>query len=142
MHKLRERGSYLCEDCLSLVDINHSYYCLCDKPQKLSVSGQCPFCRNKHLDGLLSASSFDQKIIKEIVRKIKCCYVKELSLPCAFFILTHLQNMEQDISGYSLIPVPLSNAEKRRRGFNQSEEIAKAIAKRLAFPFGQMPCLR
>jgi ComF family protein len=128
-------GGYLCEDCLSLVEINPYYYCLCDRPHKLSSPGKCSLCASKNLDGLLSASSFNQELISKMIHKMKYGYLKEMSLLFAYLILTHLQNVEKDISGYSLVPVPLSDAKKRRRGFNQSEEIAKAIAGATSLPF-------
>ena len=129
-----KKGGYLCDDCLSLLETNPYYYCLCDKPQKLSTSGKCSLCENKHLDGLLSASSLDQRLVKEMIHKIKYGYIKELSLPCALLILTHLQIVGKDISQYSLIPIPLSGTKKRRRGFNQSEEIARAIVEATSLP--------
>ncbi len=129
-----KEGTYLCEDCLSLIEINPYYYCLCNKPRKLPNSGKCPLCKNNHLDGLMSACSFDQKIIKEAVHKIKYNYVKELSLLLSFLILTHLHLLEKDISGFSIVPVPLSVKKKKRRGFNQSWEMAKAISETTRTP--------
>lgn len=127
-------GNYLCEDCLSLIDINPYYYCLCNKPHILTDIGKCSDCKNYHLDGLLSASSFGQRIVKEAIRKIKHDYIKEISQPLSFLILTHLLLLEKDFPGFLLLPVPLSIRQNKRRGFNQSEEIGILVSKELHIP--------
>lgn len=38
------------------------------------------------------------------------------------------------LDGRSLVPVPLHPSRRRRRGFNQAEEIAKALARRCGLP--------
>ena len=129
-----EKGGYLCEDCLSLIEINPDYYCLCSRPQKLSMAGRCSSCKDRYLDGIMSATSLEQRIVREMIHKLKYGYIKELSLPCALLILTHLQSVGKDISRHILVPVPLSGKKKRRRGFNQSEEIGKAIAEATSLP--------
>jgi len=119
-------GSYLCEDCLFLIEINPFEYCLCDKIEKRS---RCENCKDKKLDKILSTTNYNQKIIQQAIHKFKYSYIKELSLQFSFLMLRHLEltNNIPD-KDFLIIPVPLSPSKKRRRGFNQSEEMARIIS--------------
>jgi ComF family protein len=119
-------GGYLCEDCLSLVEINPFIYCLCEKMEKRS---KCENCKNKNLDKLLSATSFNNHIVKEAIHKLKYGFIEELSIPLALLVLNHLQTINCQIdNSFVIVPVPMHIKKKKRRGFNQSEEIAKLIS--------------
>jgi len=125
-------GSFLCEDCLSLIEINSFQYCLCEKLEK---NNKCENCKNKYLDKVFSATSFKNKIIKKAIHKLKYSYIKELSVPLAYLMIRHLQVIDCQINNdFFLVPVPLSDKKKRTRGFNQSEEIAKIISEVTGLP--------
>lgn len=124
--------SYLCEDCLSLIEINPFTYCLCEKMEKRN---KCENCKNRSLDKILSASSFNNHIVKEAIHKLKYGYIEELSIPLTLLILNHLQTINCQIdNSFFIIPVPMHIKKKRKRGFNQSEEIAKLISKSTNIP--------
>jgi len=121
-----KEGNYLCDDCLSLIDVNPFIYCLCEKMDK---NHKCEKCKNRYLDRIYSACSFNNKIVQSAIHKLKYSYIKELSAPFAFLIIKHLQEVNCPIDkDFILVPIPLSNKRKRMRGFNQSEEIAKIIS--------------
>jgi ComF family protein len=125
-------GSFLCEDCLSLIPINPFEYCLCEKMEKRN---KCNNCKNKHLDKILSATDFNNKIVKEAIHKLKYGFIEEISIPLAFLVLSHLQAINCQIDkSFVIIPVPMHIKKKKRRGFNQSEEIAKLISKATTIP--------
>jgi len=132
----QREGTYLCEDCFSLVEVNPFCYCLCEKPQRIIDRGKCKKCQNKFLSGLFSATSWEQKILKKAIHRFKYApYIKELSLPLAYLIILHFQMIEKSIPADSLLmPVPLSPRKKRERGFNQAEELAKVLAKAWKVP--------
>ena len=122
----KKEGSFLCDDCLSLIEVNHFQYCLCEKLEK---NNKCNLCKERNLDKVFSASSFKNKIVQKAIHKLKYSYIKELSIPLAFLIIKHLQVINCQISNdFLMAPIPLSNKKKRLRGFNQSEEIAKIIS--------------
>jgi ComF family protein len=127
-----KEGSYLCEDCFSLIEINPFEYCLCEKLGKRS---KCENCKDRHLDKIMSATNFNNKIIRETIHKFKYGCLEGLSAPLALLILNHLQiiNCEIDKS-FVIIPVPMHIKKKRKRGFNQSEEIAKIISEATRLP--------
>jgi ComF family protein len=121
----KKEGVYLCEDCLSMININPFKYCLCEKIRK---EDKCENCKNRSLDKIYSASSLNDKIVRLAIHKFKYSHIKELSVPFAFLILRHLQIVKCQIDDFILMPIPLSDKKKKKRGFNQSEEIAKVIS--------------
>lgn len=128
----KKEGQFLCEDCLSLIPINPFQYCLCEKLEKRS---KCENCKDRYLDKILSATSFNNKIVKEAIHKFKYGFIEELSVPLALLLLNHLQMIDCQIDkSFIIIPTPMHIKKKRRRGFNQSEEIAKIISEATGIP--------
>ena len=128
----KKEGGYLCEDCLSLIEINPYRYCLCENLEKKE---KCENCKNRNLDKILSAASFNNKIVKEAIHKFKYGYIKEMARPLAFLVLTHLHLINVEIDkNFAIVPAPLSHKKKRKRGFNQSEEIGKVIGAATGIP--------
>lgn len=121
----KKEGSYLCDDCLSMININPFRYCLCEKMEK---KDKCENCKNRNLDKIYSACSFNDRIVQLAIHKFKYSYIKELAVPFSFLILRHLQMVDCQLCNFILIPIPLSDKKKKKRGFNQSEEIAKIIS--------------
>jgi ComF family protein len=127
----KREGQYLCEDCLSLIEMNPFNYCLCEK---LERKNKCDNCKNRNLDRILSATSF-KGIVREAIHKLKYSYLEELSVPLSLLILNYLQNINCQIdNSFIIVPVPMHPKKKRRRGFNQSEEIAKIISQSTNIP--------
>ncbi len=63
-------------------------------------------------------------------------YIKELSKPLAFLILTHLINLNNlpNFKEFILVPIPLYKKKLKQRGFNQTNEIGKELSKFLKIP--------
>ena len=141
----QSEGSYLCQDCLSLIDVSPNQYCPFCRPPKIVLNGRtCNFCkRTKNLDGLYSTAPYQNFIIKKTIAQFKYePYVKALSEPLSLLIIRHFQSLDHPIRKPSdsngsmeiLVPIPLTKKKMRRRGFNQSEEIAKELSAFLGIP--------
>lgn len=130
-----KEGSYLCPDCFSLIEILDRQYCPFCEPPKVVFDGKtCVSCkRSKNLHGLFCASSYDNFIIKKLVRQFKYePFLKELSSTLASLIITHLSLVNKtNFESFALIPVPLHIKRLKFRGFNPAEEIAKELSKDL-----------
>jgi competence protein ComFC len=116
-------GSYLCPDCFSLIEINVCQY------QLRRETGL--------LDGLYSAAPYKNRIVQKAISLCKYSCVKELSLTLSLLIISHFQiinKQARDFSGFILCPVPLHKARHKKRGFNQSEEMAKYLSLYLNVP--------
>lgn len=121
----QKEGSYLCQDCQSLLEISgfHRNY---------------PF---QNLIDLYFAVDYKNPLIKKIIQRFKYePLVKELGKPLSFLIITHFQLMDNKPDFYPapklgagsadfvLIPVPLHKKRLKWRGFNQAEELSKELA--------------
>ncbi len=136
----QKEGSYLCDDCLSLIDIAQNQYCpFCQPPKIVSDGKTCYSCgkNNKSLSGLYNAASYKDFIIKKMIGQYKYePYAKELSKSLACLIIKHFQLLEkeQDFSQAFLIPVPLAKKRLRLRGFNQAEALCLELSLFLKIP--------
>ena len=132
-----KEGAYLCEDCMSLVDVFEYQYCAFCYPPKVVLDGKtCKSCRNrKKLNELFCAASYQKNIVKKMLLLFKYePYAKELSKPLSNLIITHFQILGKTPQIDLIIPVPLRKQKLKKRGFNQSEEIALWIAHFLKKP--------
>ena len=137
-------GTYLCQDCFSLIDIFRQQHCPFCYPPKPTADGKtCPSCqRRKYLNGLFCAASYDNYIVKNLINQFKYePYVKEMSKPISFLIAAHFINLENPYfleesrrEDFILIPVPLHIKKMKQRGYNQAEEIGKEVSKLLKVP--------
>jgi ComF family protein len=130
-------GTYLCEDCLAVIDVSEYQYCAFCYPAKIVLNGKtCNSCKKrKKLDELFCATSYDEKIVKKMLRLFKYePYAKELSKPLSDLIITHFQVLGKIPEIDLIIPVPLHKNKLKNRGFNQSEKIALFIARFLKKP--------
>jgi len=121
-------------------------YCLCEGKAVVSLArtqknqpGKCPKCSSKKLSGLFFASPYKNQIIKKLIKNFKYePYTKSLALPLAGLIAEHFiisgRNTEEFWQNAVLIPVPISKEKQRKRGYNQSEELAKELSKIITVP--------
>jgi ComF family protein len=138
----QKEGSYLCQDCRSLLEILENDYCLCEKnPLKLySKSGKCSKCQDKNLSGLYFALAYkENSLTKKLIYNFKYQpYIKDLAKTLASILIEHFvlaQKNTNDIWENSvLIPVPLEKSKLKSRGYNQSEELAKELSLVLKVP--------
>lgn len=152
----KKEGSYLCQDCRSLLEICEFNYCLCDKNSLLppnSSKGKCQRCQNKKLSGLYFALPYNLPALpagqaggrqeKSLTKKLICQfkyqpYLKELAETLASILIEHFvisqKNTNEIWNNSVLIPVPLDKNKQKSRGYNQSEELAKELAKVLKIP--------
>jgi competence protein ComFC len=128
-----KEGSYLCEDCKATIEIFDSQYCLCEKyPQRVLEKGKCEKCQNKHLNGLYSAVSYENILVKELIKKFKYQpFVKEMAKDLFSLLNDHfalLGKNSESFKDFLIIPVPLDKKRKNWRGYNQAEELAKELS--------------
>lgn len=111
----QKEGSYLCEDCQSILEISsfHQNY------------------PTRNLKDLYFVLSYQNPLIKKLIRRFKYePFVKELAKPLSLLIINHFQLIEKypDFSNFVLISVPLTKKRLKWRGFNPAEEIGKELS--------------
>jgi len=148
----QKEGTYLCNDCRSLLDISEFNYCLCDRnPQQLlpqqksgkpfgTAQGKCNRCQNKILSGLYFALPYKEKqLTKKLIHNFKYKpYIKDLAETLSSVLIEHFiktnKNTNEIWENSVLVPVPLDKTKLKIRGYNQSAELAKELAKVLQIP--------
>ena len=112
----QREGDYICEDCKAA----------------LEISGFHQRIKTKYLSDLYFPCDYQKPIIKKIIQNFKYePFVKELSGPLSSLIINHLQMLDTkpNFSDFLLVPVPLEKKRLKWRGFNQSKEMGKEIAR-------------
>jgi len=128
----------LCPECLrSPEPFLPEFYCVsCRTPFEnafpLDDAGRCPLCRNG-LRGFDSAYCFGsyEGILREWIHLYKYGRVKTMVRPLGELLAAALPRGEQ---WDAVVPVPLHWRRRWHRGFNQSELLARAIARRCGIP--------
>ena len=117
----KKEGSFLCEDCFSVLEISTSH-------QKF---------KRKNFEDLYFPLNYENFLVKKLIQNFKYPpLIKELKKDLAFLIFSHflLLDKKPNFSDFVLVPIPLSKRKLKWRGFNQAEEIAKELAKLLKIP--------
>jgi len=136
----QKEGTYLCDDCRSLLDINEFNYCLCSHNPYITQTGKCYRCQNRKLSGLYSALPYkEHELTKKLIYQFKYPpYLKDLAKTLTSIIIEHLvlskKNTDNIWENSVLIPVPLDSKKIRERGYNQTEELSNEMSKVLTIP--------
>ncbi len=131
-----KEGKYICENCLSKVRILKP---ACPYCEKASIDGFTHIkCRRKYgLDGLTSIWKYEG-VIKKAILALKFKYSTEVGreLSSAFLDTLRSQYAKYYIPNTnSLVPIPIHWHRQNVRGFNQSVEIGKLVAKEMGWGF-------
>lgn len=130
-------GSHICLTCqknLKKIDKDRCFYC--KKPSFLGLTH--PFCKKPYgVDGVISCF-FYSDVLKRILKNIKYRLVREglselllLTPPSALDKIARYNSLYGNIA---IQEIPLFPTRKKKRGFNQSDEIARFISVTLNFP--------
>jgi competence protein ComFC len=130
---------FICEECFSKIEIKNTQLCpYCEKV--FSEQGKaCPQCvhfsltKNSPLplDGLISSTSYKNKLLTHLVHLFKYNFIPDMSIPLGRIVTQGLLKNNIPLPDI-IIPVPLHPRRLRWRGFNQSEKLAIFIGETLA----------
>ncbi len=76
---------------------------------------------------------YSNPLIKELIKKFKYHYVKELAQPLSRLLIAQCK-MSHIPHNAIIVPIPLHKRKLRERGFNQAELLAKKVAEHLSLP--------
>jgi len=131
----KKEGDIVCKDCLSLIEVSEQQFCpFCETPKIVIGKGKCPLHEKMNLDGLFSATDYKNILIKKLITSFKYNpFLKDLSPHLASLIIAHFLLSENKIifkqkENTIIVPVPLSAARFRWRGFNQATLLAKELS--------------
>lgn len=131
----RRLGDYICPNCFIYLSFDVSNICaVCSRP---SIDGMThPGCRNKYsIDGTFVGLEYNP-IMKKLVYQFKYKpYLSDLDKFLAELLSEALIQKEDFMKlpsrDFVLVPIPLYKTRRRSRGYNQSELLAKQLAKKL-----------
>ena len=119
-----KEGGYLCLDCQALINLSTRYEVNIDE-----------------LDYLFWTAPYKDKIIQSCLHYLKYQYVKELACELSDLIITYFSLLNNSpILGQErgqeivIVSVPMYKKDLKKRGFNQSEEIARSLSEKLGIP--------
>lgn len=122
---------WLCDDCFSKIPIKLEQVCpICEK--NITPDGRvCFSCRKKSaFNGLLVATSYQNKTVAEAVHYYKYRFVEDIHVPLGEILIRAYLDSRLPIPDL-IIPVPLHKRRLRWRGFNQSKKLADHIGNNL-----------
>lgn len=130
-------GDFVCYDCATKIEIIKTLTCpVCGK---ISKFGQiCPRCRVRQglvLEGLFCSAHYDVGPTKEMIHHFKYSGFTEIGIFLAEMIYQSLRHNLPN-GPIVIVPVPLHKNREGKRGFNQSELIARELSKMLDIPGG------
>jgi len=131
--------TYLCRDCFNKIEISFNNECFFCK--KITWQGKiCLDCKKEHeLDRLISVTDYKKPLVRNLIKKFKYRYIKELSIPLSQLLiksttLCGIPSIPHNNGNTIIVPVPLHKIRMRKRGFNQAELLAKEISNNLNLP--------
>lgn len=124
-----KQASFICEACLNNIILNSGVQChICGLRNK---NNACRFCRKKtFLNGLHAAGKYQDPVLREAIHQFKYQEIESLKKPLTELLIKYLkkENLIEKLANSILTPIPLTWSRKLRRGFNQSELLAKELA--------------
>lgn len=136
---MREIGRIpVCRRCLAAPEpLSAEFFCVsCRTPFQnafpLDAEGRCALCRSG-LRGFDAAYCFGayEGVLRELIHLYKYARIKTLARPLGDLLAAALPR-DQEFD--AVVPVPLHWRRQWKRGFNQSELLARTIARRTGIP--------
>ena len=117
-------GHFVCPDCLDGFGRAKQR---CGECSKAAISGWThPRCkRERGIDRLIMGWDYKDRGVARLVKLFKYGFVKQI-IP----VMVDALKTDEWGDGWILVPVPLHTRKKKWRGFNQAEEVAKALSRK------------
>ena len=124
-------GRLVCETCRDALPALREPYCVvCADP---GVTNVCRWCRYSPLDvdGIRVPYLFEGAV-RELIYALKYGGIRAAAPDLGGLLAEYVESL--DIAPSVLVPVPLHPRRERRRGYNQSELLAREIGLRTGLP--------
>ena len=133
----------VCFSCRRFLDSADSVLCsACRRSLPLYNSLFCPFCRARFPESRPTCScslpflfgapaSFSNPAVRALIHATKFKKLASALNPLITLLIAYAQNLNFNFTNYVVVPIPLSSARERTRGFNQAELIARSLSKAL-----------
>jgi len=117
----------ICTRCMGTINLHQTPFCgKCG----LRLGGGKRVCHKDFPYLLGSATDYSCEAVKSLIHGLKFQSISSAAKPLAALLTHYAEMIALPLRGYTVIPIPLSPARFRERGFNQSELIARLFAER------------
>lgn len=117
----KKEGTIFCANCLHklrLLPIDKKPW-----PEEAFVFDECHICLDYH-----------DPVVKKLIKKYKYSYFENLAEPMADIYIKKIQQLDL-APDFIICNIPLHKSKKKKRGFDQTELIAKKISLGLQVPY-------
>ena len=127
-------GNYICGFCIGKVSVINKLCITCGQPSNGGMTH--PKCKKPlGLNGAISIWKYE-KVVRKAIIKLKYKFASDIAKEISSYASQLLKSGTMASSkGFVLTPAPLHRSRKNWRGFNQSAEIGKALAKDMGWDF-------
>ncbi len=131
-------GDFLCPNCFSRLSFDTKNICLvCGNPSYDGLTH--PRCRGRYrIEGSFTGvvfNSVSKKLIYQFKYKPYLSNLSSFLTDLLYESLIQNENFNKALGSQLLfVPIPLSAAKLRKRGYNQAEILAKGLSKKFGFP--------
>jgi ComF family protein len=119
----------ICASCFDRIPRHQTFFCaVCGArlPERKKI------CHRGAFYLLAAAGQYDDPALRALVHALKFHGVRQAAEPIAELIARYLVDTGTNLEGYLVIPLPLHPRRRNERGFNQTEEIARHLARRIS----------
>ncbi len=119
-------GSWLCENCWNSLSFLNGTICeRCGTPVSADQCSQCQSNPLQFIDGIRSASYFEDNPIRPAIHFLKYRNHKAVAAILGQILVDSYQRY--DLHADVIVPVPLHASRQRERGYNQCELLAHQV---------------
>lgn len=127
-------GEYICEKCAKIPVLVREPWCMkCGKPLE-SEEALCEDCKNRPHEFIRGRILFDYESVAKSIYRFKYGDRPEYGEYFGRCIADELSDFILRVKPDALVPVPLHRKRLSKRGYNQSEILAKVVSKYTHIP--------
>lgn len=124
---------YICKKCFGAIELKNVFECIgCKRQTRLGLT--CVFCKKDNdVDQLLVAAELTDYLVEKMLKAYKYKFVYDMVIPlsviakkCVKRLLSKGFNLFED--NPLIVSVPLHKIRLNKRGFNQSQLLAKEMS--------------
>ncbi len=127
-------SGFICQKCFALIELNKTLFCpICQArlPENKKI------CHKQSAYLLGPAANYDNPAIQNLIHYFKYKGLKDISHILGGLMINYINYLNIKNSKYLIIPIPLHRIKERKRGFNQSELLAKIISEKFGFEISE-----
>lgn len=124
-----EQSKFLCDSCFDEIQMFSALHCPDCMARLANTSSPCHDC-----DYILAPASNFFPPIPALIHNFKYEGLIKIKTVLSAILIAHLKNLNLDLDEFVVTHVPLHPARKRKRGFDQSQILAKSVSDYFSLP--------